>query len=433
VLVQTLVVISAVTALMAIMAADEQASMRQTQARLDDRRAEKAVDAAVARAMASLQSANANLVTLNDSWATVGQNGVTPNNQSTLPSPAEYQLYDSDAPDQSAPTFRMQIVDAGALINLNADALSSSLPAQQRAQAQQSFQQQLLNLSLTQQQIDCLMDWEETSQQPRSDGAKDQFYNSLQQPYNTKLGALDTVDEVLLVDNWTAQILYQPATTQTSTNPLPTDAQGNILPLASLVTVDSGAPNTQADGSARINVTSPTANLGSLGFRPNQINQVRQARSFQQLLSIQGVSSNQAQQLLDRATFSTGRLTGKINLNTASQSVLMSVPGMTSSIASAIMTQQQSGFTSLGALASVSGVTLPVLRQMADAFTVASDTWIVRAYGHSGNVGVAVEAVVGIRNSRPQVITWERLNTPTVPTWWDWQDTSTTIDAAQNT
>ena len=51
------------------------------------------------------------------------------------------------------------------------------------------------------------------------------------------------------------------------------------------------------------------------------------------------------------------------------------------------------------------------LGQLADSFTVGGDTWLVRAYGESGGVGVAVEAAVGLRGGQVQVINWERLGT----------------------
>lgn len=439
VLVQTLVVLTALTALMAIMAADEHASIEQTQNRIDRGRAEQAVNAGVARAIATLQTANTNLVTLNDAWAQVGQDGITPSNTVAI-APNEYQLNPPTGTDESAPTFRMQILDAGSLINLNDAAIASSLPAAQQTTAVDNITTQLLGLGLSQQQVDCLLDWEQTSTQARSDGAKDAFYNSLQMPYNTELGPMNTVNESLLVDNWTGQTLYQPPTAQQdSTQPLPVDINGNNLPIAALVTVDSGCPDTQASGAARIYMRTATPQqLSALGINSgagqngnSAIQQARQSATFAQLFAL--IPASRQEQALNTVTFTNSRWLGKINLNTASEAVLNTVPGMTTSIASAIVAQQASGFSTLGQLATVSGVTPAVLRQIADSFTVGSDTWLVRVYGHSGNVGVAVEAVVGIRNGEPQVITWEQINTPDVPAWWDWQPSTATVDAEQTT
>ena len=158
------------------------------------------------------------------------------------------------------------------------------------------------------------------------------------------------MDELLLIDNWTTQTLYAPPTNMSGSLPLPTDSQGNTLPLAGIFTVDSGAPNTRADGSQRINVTQPIGDAGPLlqsGLSPQLVQQIAMQpfRSFSTLLQQRGVDSQAIQILLNAATFTQGsRVAGKINLNTASAAVLETVPGVTTSIASAIVRQQWTGF-----------------------------------------------------------------------------------------
>jgi general secretion pathway protein K len=126
-------------------------------------------------------------------------------------------------------------------------------------------------------------------------------------------------------------------------------------------------------------------------------------------------------------TFTTEtRLIGKVNINTASESVLAQLPGVTSDIASAIITRQSTGFATLGELSSIPGLTGTTLGQVADAVCVGSDTFLVRVWGESGGVGVAYEAVVGIRNSRALVIQLERINTTSIPVWWSWEEATTT-------
>jgi type II secretory pathway component PulK len=408
-----LLAVAGLVALMAMLAHNQRASLDEIQNRLDERRSDAAASAAVARAISVLSEANANTVTLNDTWAQVGYDGT----------------YTFDMGDGA--TFRMQLVDAASLINLNNASGSGTSSVATLAT------QQLQQLPLEQDQIDSLLDWIQTATQARSDGAKDDFYNAQPQPYNTKLGPLTTVDELLLVQYWTAQDLYQPPTDVSGGNPLPTDADGNPLCLAAMFTVDSGAPNTQASGAARVNVNTRginAASLRGLGISP-QLAATIAARapqsSFSSLLALPGVTPAAAQQLLNGATFSTGtRVTGQINLNTATQSVLMTMPNVTSATASAIVAQQSNGYTSLGQLATLSGITPANLRQIADGFCVGSDTWIVRAYGESGGIGTAIEAVLRLSNAQIQVITWSRLNTTTIPTWWDWQaQTVSTMDA----
>ena len=397
ILVQALVVIAGLLALMAMLAADQRISTQGVQDRLRLRRAEAADDAAVARALAAVQEADTSVVTLNDDWALLGDNGGE-----------EFDLGDA--------TFRVQLVDAGALVNLN------SAPSVQ-----------LERLPVTQEQIYCLLDWREPKTQPRPDGAKDGYYNELPTPYNAKLGPLATVDELLLVKGWTGQTLYQ-APPSAASGDLLTDADGVALPLASLFTVNDGAPNTRADGTPRLNLGQPGADpevLTRAGVNPQLAMQIAQGApytSFSALLALPGIETQSAGALLDATTF-TGekRVEGKINLNTAPKALLRTLADVTPDIVSGIVSKQSSGFHKLSELADVRGVDLSRLTKLADGFTVGSDTWIVRAYGRSGGVGVAVEAVIGVREGRAVVLTWTRLNTTGIPPWWGWpsQTTST--------
>lgn len=412
ILVEALVVIAGLVALMVVLAANQRAALRETQDRLRERRADVAAHAALARALATLQDVDPNTVTLDDDWAALGSNG-------------------SDAftlGTDGATTFRVQIVDAGSMLNLNT-----------------ATEEQLNLLPIEQEQIDGLLDWRDATggAQARPDGAKDEYYNGLDEPYNAKLGRLTTLDELLLVKGWTARTLYAPLdnTITTGSSTLPEDINGNLLPLAAMLTVDSGASNTQTDGSARLNLGAGGLNgaaLTALGIDGNTAALIvanGPYTSFQNLLSTPGLSQQAITQLLNAAAFTADtRVEGKINLNTATQAVLETLPNMTAEIADEIVSRQSSGgFASLGDLATIPGLTNgAALAPFADSVTVGSDTWIVRAYGESGGVGVAVEAVVRWNEelARPQVITWNRLNTPGIPVWWGWEaEPTTTLEA----
>ncbi len=401
ILVQALIVIVGLLALMAMLAADQRVGSQAVQDRLRQRRADSAADSAVAQALATVEAANPNSVTLGDDWAKLGDSG----NE-------EFSLGDAAA-------FRVQVVDAGALVNVNtaADAQMERLP-------------------LTKEQVDCLMDWREPKTQARPDGAKDAYYLSLPTPYNAKLGPLDTLDELLLVKDWTGQTLYQ-APTLSAQITLPSDPDGNILPLASLLCVDSGAPSLQSSGLPRINLGQPGADpaaLTSAGVNAPLAMQLASGapyNSFSALLTLPQVQPSDAGPLLNAVSFTAAtRSEGKINLNTASEAVLRTLPAMTPGIASAIVSRQETGFHSLGELASLPGVEGPRLAQLADSFTVGSDTWLVRAYGSGGGAHTAVEAVIGRRNGTMQILSWTRLNTTGIPSWWGWNAQSNeTADA----
>ncbi|MCG9895561.1 MAG: type II secretion system protein GspK, partial [Fimbriimonadaceae bacterium] len=199
--------------------------------RLDLTRAERAADAGLARALASLPAANLNALTNQDEWWNLGQAG----NEEFL---------------VGSGSFRIQIIDAGSLVNLN-----------------NATEEQLLNLPLSQEQVDSLQDWREEGQTPRPLGAKDEFYNNLAFPYNAALRRLDTVTEVLAIRGFDAATLYEPPAGD-RVRAL-TNASADVqLPLIDLVTVDSTAPNVSNDGTARTNLN--TAQVGALvqaGFR----------------------------------------------------------------------------------------------------------------------------------------------------------------------
>lgn len=408
ILLEVMVVVAFLVALMGMLLANQRASIQERQDNMRQQRAEMMARSGIAYAFSTLNNTNTNtsLVTQTDDWYTLGQSGQE-----------EFQI--------GQDTFRIQIVDGGALMNINS-----------------ATEAQLQQLPLTQEQTDSLLDWREGGQTPRAEGGKDSYYNSLEQPYNAKLGSLSTLNELLLIKGWTAKILYTTQADMTSTQIQPEDALGNPLPLIGMLTVDSGAPNTRADDSARVNFSQQGLNqntLAQIGLNNQAVVAQLVARapytSFRALLGVPGIDATTAQTLLDGAGFGAAtRLTGKININTASEQVLRSVPNLTPDVATAIVGRQASGFRSLGELSTVPGLSITALAQVADSFTVGCDTWILRVYGESGGVGTAVEAVVSKVNNKMQILKWNRLNVSGIPAWWGWQQeilTTTQLGATQ--
>jgi len=395
VMVQALVVLAGLVVLITTLAADQRVVLREIQVRIDRRRAELAARAAVQRSLSSIASANTSLLTLADDWAVLGNRG-------------------GDEFEVGGATFRVEIIDAGSMVNVNTVSEDS-----------------LRLLPLGDEQVDGLLDWREDGGAPRPSGGRNEYYESLQQPYESARLPLSTVGELLLVRGWTARNLYSVDDTVQTTATVPTADNGDRLPLAGVLTTDSGAPNNRADGTPRINLNQPNLNAAAFaqfGVDPLIATQLIAAGPFttlRELLIAPGVTPDVQQQLLNGATtVSSDRLTGLVNVNTASQSVLETLPGLTSDVASAIVARQSTGLASLGELATVPGLEGPALAAIADRVTVAGDTWIVRAFGQSGDTTVAVEAVVGIRGGRPKVITYQRLPDTGVPAWWNWSTDS---------
>ncbi|MBC8138946.1 MAG: general secretion pathway protein GspK, partial [Fibrella sp.] len=232
VLVEALIIIAGLVALMAVLASNQRVAVQETQNRLSERRAEIAAQSAVARALAVLQNADPNLVTLSDDWALLGDSGNT-----------EFTLGENAS-------FRMQIIDAASLVNVNT-----------------ATEEQLARLPLTQEQIDSLLDWRDVETQSRPSGAKDDYYNQFPEPYNARLFPLTMVNELLLVRGWTANRLYAiPEDNEgvVSTAVPLTDIEGNPVPLVSVLTVDSGVPNVRFDGTERINFGQAGLNVNAL-------------------------------------------------------------------------------------------------------------------------------------------------------------------------
>ena len=122
--------------------------------------------------------------------------------------------------------FRVQIIDAASLVNLN-----------------RASEAQLQNMNLTTAQIDSLLDWREEGETARTEGAKDEFYQNLPQPYSAAKGRLHDIKDVLLVKDWVPSTVFSMDNT--------TNTGIVTVPLYELCTVESGAPNTDGSGTQR--------------------------------------------------------------------------------------------------------------------------------------------------------------------------------------
>jgi hypothetical protein len=67
------------------------------------------------------------------------------------------------------------------------------------------------------------------------------------------------------------------------------------------------------------------------------------------------------------------------------------------------------------------------LRQFADYFTVASQTFIVRVVGEAGSFKVAQEAIVDMQNGQPKILQTSDAPFSDMPTRWRWDDATNDI------
>lgn len=387
-----LVVLVAVSLLLAAASQRVTREISQRANANEETRAEMAARAGIQRALAEMTDFNTSLLQpQSDTWATLGDHG---NTKFTM---------------GREMSFRLEIVDAGSKINLNT-----------------APEAQLRNLSLTDEQVDSLLDWRETGlQTTRQLGAKDDYYNRLQNPYNTQLGKMNTVGDILLVKGFTAQSLLQPPTNTTTT---PLVSGGATQPaLIQLATVDSQVGNVDANGQAKTNVnTASQQQLQQAGLSQPLAQAIVQRRQTQgnftslgQVFALPGAAASAAQ-ILNQLTATTDQqLYGRVNLNTATEPTLRSIPNLPSAAVDTIIANN-GGYTALGDLASVSGLQASDLVNLADVFTVGSQVMVVRTLGTYGSRSIALEATLDMTTTPPKIRRIERILPFDPIAYWNW-------------
>lgn len=407
VMVLTLLVLTGLVAILVGAAATQRLAFKAGLNRMEERRTAIAADAACQYVAAALATQSKTAITPDDDWVTLGTSG------------DERFTYGNES-------FRIQVIDAASRINLNT-----------------ATQAQLQKMNFTEEQVDSLLDWRSAGQTARANGAKDAYYNELPQPYNTALRPLKSVDELLLIKGFTATDLMKtldqqdavggnnvatPVTTTSSDTGAPTPI------LYDLVTVDSVSQNIGANGQPKLDVNSAQTNMQALlqmGLPPNLAGAIIQRRatgrpftSLGQILALPGVITRTATTILNGLTISANpRVTGKLDLNTVTADVLNTIPNITADQVQAIQTQQQTGFTSLGQLAAVPGITNRDLQNLADLFSVNTQTFIVRILAEAGGTKKAYEATISIEGTAPRVIRMTEAPDDSL-TRWGWADTA---------
>ncbi|MCA9242332.1 MAG: general secretion pathway protein GspK [Phycisphaerales bacterium] len=128
-----------------------------------------------------------------------------------------------------------------------------------------------LQIDNVEQIIDAILDWRDDDDEARANGAETEYYSTLEPPYAVKNGPFDTVEELLLVKNVTAAILYgedvnrngildQNEDDGDASFPFYDNADGILNPgIAPFLTVWSGEPEVATDNQRRININGGAA------------------------------------------------------------------------------------------------------------------------------------------------------------------------------
>lgn len=285
-------------------------------------------------------------------------------------------------------TMRYGITPESGKLNLNAAT---------EEQVRQLFTPILLDLGLenADAMVNAFLDWRDDDDEPRDGGAENEFYNSLQPPYNTKNGRLDTVEELLLIRGFSPAVLYGEDVNRNGildaneddgdvTFPYYDNGDGVLNQgIAPYVTVYAREPDVMLEGNRpRINLNADAAQIAALtsqyfpdgqisGATLGFINSLKgqQGFSFSQLKSVaelyQGadldqppgeasgagqpgalagspVTLEELPYLLDGFSIrpveqAQSPLIGLINVNSAAAPVLQAIPGMTPDVAASIV------------------------------------------------------------------------------------------------
>lgn len=391
----TLAILAGLVALLAITASAMRIRLREIAQNSELERARLAADAGIQRALAEFSLlVPGQPTTLQDDWALLGREGAE-----------EFTL--------EGASFRLQIVDAAAKVDLNTAPI-----------------EQLERMPFTQEQIDALLDWRESGNVPRALGGKDEYYKNLPTPYNAGLRRLDTFDQLLTVKGFTARSLYLPQTDVVSTATMIQGQADQQPTLFDLADVDAYSPQTTPTGQTRVNVNNATvATLVQRGLTTQLAAQIVQRRPFNRLGDVVAVAAGNREAervIIDELTTSGAtRVEGRLNLNTASEQVLATLPNVAPDVVQALYSRQAQGYLRLSDLLDVPGMTGATLVDTLDRVAVESSAFWVRVEGRAGNERVFRQALVILAADRPRIARVEEPPFSDMATRWGWPEAAT--------
>jgi hypothetical protein len=230
--------------------------------------------------------------------------------------------------------------------------------------------------NMTAQMAAALKDFIDFDDLTSTDGAEQDYYNGLPQPYLIRNGPLPSLDALLMVRGFTPELLYGEDSNMNWRLDLnendggeraPADnSDGKIdLGLQRVLTVLSSDPDQDNDGVPRTNINDPADPFPGVQFPPgmtNFINELRlakltlvhEAELLEAKIKVKGekgaerevvsaVGKEELPQALDLFTTSAQlRQEGLINVNTASVEALLTVPGIDEPLAEAIQSTRKS-------------------------------------------------------------------------------------------
>ncbi|MBI5381667.1 MAG: general secretion pathway protein GspK [Opitutae bacterium] len=277
-----------------------------------------------------------------------------------------------------------------------------------------------------------ILDWHDTDSNPREGGAEDDVYARLDPPRLCKNAAFETVDELRLVYGSTLDLLYGEDGNRNGVldrneddgeQSLPFDDRNGVLNpgLFEYVTVYSAQPNTRSDGSRRVNVTDSTEqgrqrlrrvlsdklNPGRADEIINRIGNIALTSVLEFIVLARLTAEEYAQIRTDISASASATVSGLINVATASETVLASIPGIGPEKAPSIIAYRQANPDNLASLVWVAEVlgdsdARRAGRYLTDqSYLFSAD---IAAVGRSGRGYARVKFVFDMSKGKPRIV-----------------------------
>lgn len=347
-------------------------------------------------------------------------------------------IHGSDEPE---PTKRYGVGDECAKLNLNV-----------------ATKDQLMKLpEMTEEIAAAILDWRDGDEDPKPLGAERAYYDGLDHPYTIRNGQFRTVRELLLVRGVMPELFYGEdanlnglldANENDGETSEPMDNADGVLQRGwfAYVTIYSYEKNVTGSGGRRLNLNTATEDtLGSRlslekwaaksivtarqGKRDNKFTHLvdlldvrRDSRAGNEDEADLNYRSNEEQntpvtkaifqRIVDELTLTDERVVaGRINVNTASMTVLMTLPEINEELASAIIRNREGfggGYQSIGDLFNVVGITKDRFGKIENSVTVRSCTFRIlsEGYASSGLAKATLESVVDRSEAVPRILYW---------------------------
>lgn len=204
---------------------------------------------------------------------------------------------------------------------------------------------------MTEELAAALIDWRDGNSDVTTNGAEDEYYLLLDEPYTAKNGALESIDELLLVKGFTRQIIYGEDTNRNGVldanendgdESEPADnADGTLdMGIFPYVTVYSIQSNQNDSGETKPNINDSNLNAVSTvlqqeldaGRHAVVMNNIRNNRPFTNLIDFYYKSQMTLEEFDKVASqlsqSNSENVRGMININTAPKKVLACLPGL---------------------------------------------------------------------------------------------------------